>query len=384
MPLLNIVFVGNYLNHHLSYLCDEFLKQSSSFYFISTDDSYVQGFQKKIVSPYVLYYQEHKEKCDELIIEADLCIFGSCPDEMINERISKGKTAFLYTERFFKKGQWRRFIPSTFKKINNRIIRFKQDRLYILCAGAYVSNDLHLCGFHVEKCLKWGYFPETKIYNNIGALFEKKERASMLWCGRFLKWKHPELAVYLTKRLKKDGYDIKLKMIGDGPFKNKIETMIRDEHLEESIQLCNSLSPKQIRYEMEKTSIYLLTSDNEEGWGAVLNEAMNSGCAVVSSDRAGSTIFLIADKENGVIFRSNNLTDLYNKTKMLIDDDVFRKEIGIKAIDTICKLWNAKIAANRLICINERLALNKTPITIFDSGPCSLAQIIKYRKRDVK
>ena len=135
---------------------------------------------------------------------------------------------------------------------------------------------------------------------------------------------------------------------------------------------------------MERTSIYLLTSDNEEGWGAVLNEAMNSGCAVVSSDRAGSTNFLIADKENGIVFRSNDLTDLYNKTKLLMDDDAFRKEIGINAIDAICKLWNAKIAAGRLIVINERLLLNKTPITIYDSGPCSLAQIIKYRKRGVE
>ena len=33
---------------------------------------------------------------------------------------------------------------------------------------------------------------------------------------------------------------------------------------------------------MEQADIYLFTSDRNEGWGAVANEAMNSACAMVA------------------------------------------------------------------------------------------------------
>ena len=49
---------------------------------------------------------------------------------------------------------------------------------------------------------------------------------------------------------------------------------------------------------MEKSEIFLFTSDKGEGWGAVLNESMNSACAVVASHAIGSVPFLLKDGEN--------------------------------------------------------------------------------------
>jgi hypothetical protein len=37
------------------------------------------------------------------------------------------------------------------------------------------------------------------------------------------------------------------------------------------------MPPEEVRVHMEQSNIYLFTSDFGEGWGAVLNEAMNSG-----------------------------------------------------------------------------------------------------------
>ena len=44
---------------------------------------------------------------------------------------------------------------------------------------------------------------------------------------------------------------------------------------------------------MEKSHIHLFTSNHLEGWGAVVNEAMNSGCAVVANREAGAVPYLI-------------------------------------------------------------------------------------------
>lgn len=51
------------------------------------------------------------------------------------------------------------------------------------------------------------------------------------------------------------------------------------------------MKASEVRSYMEKADIYLFTSDFNEGWGAVLNESMNSGCAVVASHAIGSVPF---------------------------------------------------------------------------------------------
>ena len=47
---------------------------------------------------------------------------------------------------------------------------------------------------------------------------------------------------------------------------------------------------------MEESEIYLVTSDRKEGWGAVVNEAMNSGCAVVADHMIGAAPWMIRQR----------------------------------------------------------------------------------------
>ena len=44
-------------------------------------------------------------------------------------------------------------------------------------------------------------------------------------------------------------------------------------------------------------------SGRKEGWGAVVNEAMSSGCAVVADAEAGSVPYLIENSKDGFIYR---------------------------------------------------------------------------------
>ena len=97
----------------------------------------------------------------------------------------------------------------------------------------------------------------------------------------------------------------------------KLSKMIIDEGLSNNVKILGSMSPEKVREYMEQSEIFLFTSDREEGWGAVLNEAMNSACAVVASDAAGSTNFLVVDGENGFLYKSGDIDDLYYKVKLL-------------------------------------------------------------------
>ena len=128
---------------------------------------------------------------------------------------------------------------------------------------------------------------------------------------------------------------------------------------------------------MEKAGVYLFTSDQKEGWGAVLNEAMNSACAVVASHATGSAPFLIQDKENGLLYQSGNTDDLYRKVKYLLDHPTETERMGKKAYETVTDLWNAEIAAERLLRLSACILNGEDCADLYESGPCSRAEIIK-------
>lgn len=380
---MNLIFVTNILNHHQYALCEAFKKHFEDFKLITTEKTQGIGYQTAKDADFVLHYENgvNKESIEKLICDADAVIFGACPNSLIEMRMRENKISFLYSERFFKKGTWRRFIPSTRKVLEDRIAKYRNKNMYVLCASAYLPYDLNLLGFPVEKCFKWGYFPDTKEYD-IEALLNQKNSTThkILWVGRMLGWKHPDDAVGLAERLKKAGIDFELNLVGDGILRKKLEDTVSDKGLSNCVHILGSKTPEEVRQYMEQASIFLFTSDRNEGWGAVLNEAMNSGCAVVTSHAIGSVPFLINDGENGLIYQSGDINDLCAKVIYLIDNAEKRAELGNKAYSTIADSWNAETAAERFKQLVEAIS-GKEKTDLFQEGPCSKAEVLKDNRR---
>ena len=137
------------------------------------------------------------------------------------------------------------------------------------------------------------------------------------------------------------------------------------------------MSPEEVRKHMEESEIFLFTSDRNEGWGAVLNEAMNSGCAVVASHAIGSVPYLIENKSNGLIYKDGDKDDLYIKVKYLLDFSQKRMKIGHAAYLTILNDWNAVKAAERVLTLSKTILNGEKSPDIFTSGICSKANGIK-------
>lgn len=374
---MKIVFVSNFLNHHQIALCEALRKRCEDFYFIATQEIKNIGFQKSTDAEYVVKYYSNEERIrvETLIIDADAVIFGACPNELIERRMKENKLSFLFSERFLKKGVWRRFIPRTRRAIHDRIAKYYDKRMYGLCASAYLSYDLSFFGFPQDKCLKWGYFPAIKTYEDINEVLRQKKKASILWVGRLIEWKHPEMAVLLAKYLKKMGYVFCLNIIGSGPLEAKLLKRIKKEKLEDCVHMLGAMSPEEVRNHMEQSELFLFTSDRYEGWGAVLNEAMNSGCSVVANHIIGSVSFLIEDAKNGLIYKNGNLSSLCKKVKWLLDNPGECSELGKKAYQTITNQWNAENAADRLCRLIEDVY--NGDIELYQKGVCSRADVIK-------
>lgn len=372
---MDIVFVSNYCNHHQRYLCSALAEGVGRFFFIETDAGNQQGFQTKTNEPYVLAYYGHESIVENLLREADVVIFGTCPNQLIALRMKENKLSFLYSERIFKKGIWRRFMPQTRKKIISRVVQYRDKKLYALCASAFLPYDLKLMGFPFEKCYRWGYFPDTKRLQ-IEALYAKKDKRRILWVGRFLDWKHPDDALRIAKRLMDAGYDYHMDIVGTGEIEVKLKSMADTMGLAEFVTFPGSMPPDEVRHMMERVGIYLFTSDRLEGWGAVLNESMNSCCAVVASHAIGSVPYLMKHKENGLIYKSGDVDGLYAHVKYLLDNPDEQERLGRAAYETITGLWNAEVAAQRLIALSEHLLTGEKYPDLFEDGPCRRAEVL--------
>lgn len=384
---MKIVFLSNYYNHHQSALSEAlFNMQGIEYYFIETskmdEEQKKLGYRDDGTPDFVKKMYVDDAECIKLINQADVLIFGSAPRKYLYNRLIHKKPIFFYSERYYKSGisfiEYLKAVFGTF--IHNTLLR--KSPFYMLCASAYTPCDcfaLKKIGKFNNKLYKWGYFPEVKKFDidELMKIKAKKEMPLILWAGRFLEWKHPEIPIMIANDLKKENRQFKMALIGIGPLENKIAEMIQIYHLEDCVSLVGSMPPEDVRTYMENADIYLATSDYNEGWGAVVNESMSSGCAVVASHAMGSVPFLIQHKLNGLIYESGNYDEIFRYVKYLLDNPQERIKIGKSAYSTMLNEWNAEVAAFRFVQLSKA-SLEGDPKmnSIFTRGVCSIAEVI--------
>lgn len=373
---MKIVFASNFFNHHQSFLSDALWeKTNGSYHFVEStpvpQERLKMGYG--IHRPgYVLNVKKDGDLIASCIENADLVIIGSAPERFIRERIKAGKLVMRYSERPLKLGFQAWKFPYRFVKWHWRNPPGKP--IYLLCASAYTAGDYAKFGMFRNRAYRWGYFPEAKRYACIDDMLAKKATAEILWCGRFLAWKHPNAPLWAVKKLKENGYVFTLRYIGGGEMEDTLRNLVQEYGLEDCVEFLGTMKPEQVREHMEKAGIYLFTSDKQEGWGAVLNESMNSGCAVVASHAIGSVPFLLQDGENGLVYRSGDVDMLYEKIKYLLDHPEEQKRLGKAAYETIVTEWNAETAAERVICLAQAILDGNEHPNLYKSGPCSRAE----------
>ncbi len=248
-----------------------------------------------------------------------------------------------------------------------------------------MGSDYSLFGSFPDKKLKWGYFPPVRC-EEISSLMTKKRETreegglsgrrgttEMIWAGRFVDFKHIEVCIKLVVDLAAAGMNFHMNIVGDGDQMEAMRAKIRENRCRDYITFHGFREPDAVRDLMEQCSVMVFTSDHGEGWGAVMNEAMNAGCAVVAGSEAGAVPYLVKNGVNGYIYNDMDYKDLYAKVCHVLDDRQQQERFGIAGNRAIRETWNAKVAADRLLRICTELQTGKTlqQIELPADGPMS-------------
>ena len=381
---MTLTFFSNYFNHHQKALCDEWRHLlGDDFTFVETMPIEAfragMGWGSEEIPSYVLKTHTSEQNhayAMELGMNSDLVVMGTAPEEFIEARLLADKLTFRYSERPLKEGFIKFFIPHLTKKYYHLHIKNRKKNLYILAASAYTAYDYRKMRCYINKCYKFGYFPQHLEYD-IDKLMSGKphgEVTKILWAGRMLKLKRPDLDVEAAARMRDKGYRFTLTMIGEGEEHEHIKRMVRHYRLSDLTSFVDFLSPMEARNAMAQANIYLMTSNFWEGWGSVIYEALNAGCAVIASHACGATPWLVKHEETGLVFRSGSVDSLSENLELLLQSKELQETYGRAAYEQMHKLWNPQVAAQNVLQLAKCLESGKD--TDIVEGPGSKAGIL--------
>ncbi len=288
------------------------------------------------------------EESDPALIDADLLYFGGLhgyrPTELIERRIAARKMTYYMTERWFKPygvipGRWRLWTPGYRRMAKNMMNLLNNPFCKVLAIGPWAKKDMLQIGVKESQIEDWGYFVEPSITNH-KPLTTNHTLLRVLWVGRMIGWKRVDTIIKAVKAIAKSEemrFDVELTLVGEGSKRNTLEGMASAL----PVMFKDPMPIGKVRDVMRDHDVYVLASDENEGWGAAVNEALEEGMKVLGTYEAGASAAMLPEED---LFHAGDWKTLSEKlVKCGVD-----KRNGVLKGQGIGK-WTPQWAAERLL-----------------------------------
>lgn len=144
--------------------------------------------------------------------------------------------------------------------------------------------------------------------------------------GRLVPQKGYDRLIPIVGKLRREGKDVQLFLIGEGVERKRLESIIEKESLQEAVHLMGfQKNPYAL---MSKMDLFVCSS-RAEGYSLVIAEAMTLGLPVVSTDCAGPNELLDHGKYGLLV--DNNDISLYEGISTVINDSKLREDLKQKS-----------------------------------------------------
>lgn len=311
--------------------------------------------------------EDNKKEFENIFYSADI-VLCSVRDyyRLMKRRLESRKITFYFSERWFKPpyGKIRLFNPHMLKLWYKFYQMSKSSYFYYLAQGEYAANDFKSSYLCIGKILNFGYFTSID-QNSESKCLLPKGKVNVLWCGRMLTWKKVENLVQAFIQVSEIRSNIHLTLVGKGECEIKVLKLISG--YENIITHHDFLPTKKVRSLMNQADIYVLPSNGTEGWGAVVNEAMAEGCAIIGSNQAGSVKTMIKNKVNGLVLYRNDVDEIQEKLLCLIDNPIELDHLKSMSLNSIQE-WSPENVCSRFVQVVDAIS-NNNSFDLYQEGP---------------
>ena len=182
------------------------------------------------------------------------------------------------------------------------------------------------------------HYPE-----NTGACEREK---TVLAVGRLNAVKRFDLLINHFIQLHSQFPEWKLRIVGDGEEKEKLESILKSYNADDYVVLTGRKDSKGVEEEMLKASIFAMTSSSE-GFPFVLLEAQSCALPVVAYDVRIGPGFVISEGRDGFLAQEGNKEEFNEKMRTLMLSSELRENMGKHAVEhaaafsaeEVSKLW---------------------------------------------
>lgn len=183
--------------------------------------------------------------------------------------------------------------------------------------------------------------PNFTDFNSKDQALENKEKI-VIAAGRIAPVKQFHELIHIWKMIQHDFPEWQFKLFGDGDLvlREELQNLIISLDLSSSFLLMPSVDD--LQKEMEKASIYAMSSATE-CFPMVLLEAQVCGLPIVSYDCPNGPKNILQDESNGFLVPQNDRLLFAQKLSELMKDNVLREKMGQKAKENVAIFSKEKV-----------------------------------------
>ncbi|MCL5072415.1 MAG: glycosyltransferase family 4 protein [Actinobacteria bacterium] len=189
--------------------------------------------------------------------------------------------------------------------------------------------------------------------DSIEKIAPAKEKSDIIFAGRLISHKNVDILIKSIKLIVEKNPDIKSLIIGDGPEKERLESLTQKLNLERNIKFLGFLENYDDVYALMKSSKIFILPSTREGFGIVALEANACGIPVLTIDHKNNAVRdLIRENRNGFICRLNE-EEIAEKIIMVLENNSGR-DMKKSCMDFAEKYdWNKIVGEIEEIYLNE-------------------------------
>lgn len=161
-----------------------------------------------------------------------------------------------------------------------------------------------------------------------------KETIRFVFVGTLVLGKNPLYAIQLVEELKVKGFDVSLRLFGEGAERDSLEQYIKQNNLDRFISLKGNQNEATIKSAFQQSHFVVLPSESE-GWPKAISEGMFWGCVPIAT-KVSCVPYMLDYGQRGVLLENDFGKDVNQIEAVLQNESTFVK-MSKKASD-----WSRK------------------------------------------
>ncbi|THD66786.1 glycosyltransferase [Robertkochia marina] len=221
------------------------------------------------------------------------------------------------------------YTKNNFKSLESEIETYNKFDKIICVSGTVKSSFIKRFGNLPSLMVKYNPIDPKNIINKSKRLDQLKFQKStpnikrFIAIGRLEPVKAFDRLIDIAQRLKKDGFQFKIYILGDGSQRTDLEDLIKVYNVSAEVEL---LGFKANPYPYIKMADAMLVSSRSEGYSTVVAEALILGTPVITTDCSGMKELLGANKFG--IITENSTYSLYAGIREYLNDPATQSKLS--------------------------------------------------------